>query len=230
MARTIKIRLYSLEELSKKARQKAIESMYDINTDCDWWDFIYDDFKDIGCALGMDVDLERVYHTGFYQQGSGACFTATVNVLELLESISNKKYLDSYPLLEKKEGFNPGPFHLPSRIIGLIKSGWIDISISIEPGRNQNRSLCRCSWNYMSYRRTDYKRLEEQLCDFESWMEDLVKILDDLLYRKLQEEYEFKTSDAEIAKRIMEKEYEFTGDGSKYEAKTYQDTMKKLAA
>jgi hypothetical protein len=53
---TIKIDLYSFDELSDSAKQSAIESLYDLNVDHEWWDCIYADAVNIGCEInGFDL-------------------------------------------------------------------------------------------------------------------------------------------------------------------------------
>lgn len=57
MPRTAHTTVYKFDELSDSAKQTAIEKLYDINVDNDWWDCIYDDAKTIGCKIsGFDTD------------------------------------------------------------------------------------------------------------------------------------------------------------------------------
>ena len=49
--------LYSFDELSDTAKQSAIESLYDLNVDHDWWDYVYNDAEEVGCEInGFDLD------------------------------------------------------------------------------------------------------------------------------------------------------------------------------
>jgi len=43
----------------------------------DWWDGVYDCFKADMDAIGIDVD--KMYFSGFWSQGDGACFEGSVN-------------------------------------------------------------------------------------------------------------------------------------------------------
>lgn len=55
--KTIEIKLYSFSELSEDAKEKAINELQDINFYDDWFDFIYDDAKEIGIKItGFDID------------------------------------------------------------------------------------------------------------------------------------------------------------------------------
>lgn len=48
--------VYKFDELSKEAQQKAIESLCDINVDHEWWEFTYEDAKNIGLEItGFDI-------------------------------------------------------------------------------------------------------------------------------------------------------------------------------
>lgn len=54
---TITRNLYKFEELSDDAKDKAIEKLWDINVDYDWWQWTYDDAEEIGLKLtGFDLD------------------------------------------------------------------------------------------------------------------------------------------------------------------------------
>ncbi len=49
--------VYKFKELSEEAQQKAIEKLYDINVDCGWWEFIYEDAETIGLKItGFNID------------------------------------------------------------------------------------------------------------------------------------------------------------------------------
>ena len=55
--RTVQTPVYKFEELSENAKKTAIEKLYDINVDHDWWDSVYDDANTIGCKIkGFDTD------------------------------------------------------------------------------------------------------------------------------------------------------------------------------
>jgi hypothetical protein len=55
--KTIEIKVYQFDELSEEGQQKAIENYFDINVDHDWWEFNYDDAKNVGLKIkGFDLD------------------------------------------------------------------------------------------------------------------------------------------------------------------------------
>jgi len=50
--------VYKFDELTEEGKRKALENLYDINVDFDWWDSTYDDAETIGCKI-TEFDLDR---------------------------------------------------------------------------------------------------------------------------------------------------------------------------
>lgn len=70
--------LYTFDELTDKAKEKAIEKLWDLNVDHEWWDGVYDDAKNIGLKI-TEFDIDR----GAYARGNftiSAC-EAAANIL-----------------------------------------------------------------------------------------------------------------------------------------------------
>ena len=62
--RKIETTVYFFNELSEAAKQKAIENLSDINVSHNWWEFTYDDAKEIGLKITeFELDRNR-YATG----------------------------------------------------------------------------------------------------------------------------------------------------------------------
>jgi hypothetical protein len=56
--------VYTFEELSEESKEKAIENLWDINLNYDWWEFTYDDAENVGIKItGFDID-RGAYCTG----------------------------------------------------------------------------------------------------------------------------------------------------------------------
>lgn len=66
--KTIETVVYDFDELSDEAKQKAIRNLSDINVNYEWWEFIYDDAKNIGLKI-TGFDIER----GSYVDGDLYC-------------------------------------------------------------------------------------------------------------------------------------------------------------
>ena len=59
--------IYTWDELNEKQQEKAIEKLWDLNVDYDWWDGVYEDASsvgltisgfDLGRAMKCDVELD----------------------------------------------------------------------------------------------------------------------------------------------------------------------------
>jgi len=75
--RTIETKVYQFSELSEKAKEKAIQDMYDINVYDPWWEFIYEDANDIGLDI-TGFDLRGSIDGGFTYDGLHTC----LNILD----------------------------------------------------------------------------------------------------------------------------------------------------
>lgn len=56
--KTKTITLYEFKELSEESQQKAIEKLWDLNVDHDWWEYTLDDAKRIGLRID-EFDIDR---------------------------------------------------------------------------------------------------------------------------------------------------------------------------
>lgn len=64
-------------ELLPDQKSKVLDSLRDINTDHDWFDFVKADFHEKLKKLGF-YNIKSEF-SGFWSQGDGACFTANHN-------------------------------------------------------------------------------------------------------------------------------------------------------
>ncbi len=55
--------VYQFSELNDSQKQKAIEKLYDLNVMDDWYEFIYDDAKEVGLKI-QGFDLDRFFIQG----------------------------------------------------------------------------------------------------------------------------------------------------------------------
>lgn len=112
--KTIEIKLYKFSELSENAQQKALENLFDINVDYEWWESIYEDAENIGLKI-TSFDIDR----GGYCNGdiiSAHIDTANAILREHGESCetykTSKNFLNEYlPLKEKFESENEGWYY-----------------------------------------------------------------------------------------------------------------------
>lgn len=66
--KTKTITLYNFDELSEEAQQKAIEKLWDVNLDYDWWQYYYEDAERVYLkSTGFNIDRGS-YCEGHFMQ------------------------------------------------------------------------------------------------------------------------------------------------------------------
>lgn len=193
--RTIRIKLYKFNELSESAKQKAIESLYNINTDYEWYEYTVDEFK----SNKEFFDITNVYFNGFYSQGDGAMFE-----YEGINKDFVKTIIDSLPISNWKKD--------------VLKNCTYISGNGKQSGLYYHENSCSHNINIESDNGAQYYRNIELLIDsVSSTIEDAIiekyKELAKELYRTLEKEYDYLTSEKAIIETIEANEYEFTQDG-----------------
>jgi hypothetical protein len=54
----VKTKVYKFDELPEDAKEKALEKLYDINVNYDWYEFTYEDAKQVGLII-EEFDIDR---------------------------------------------------------------------------------------------------------------------------------------------------------------------------
>lgn len=192
---TKEIKIFTLEEVF----EQAVENHRYINVeDIDWYDCIIFEWKEKLKKIGF-INPE-IFFDGFGSQGDGACFTCDgIDVTKLAEHLVMNRFITGK---EKK------------RLIQLSDS----FSLKIR-GRG----------TIYSHKRTKYIDLETDLSFFfnkkdtdlvvktREIAEKLRLDLCDKIYKDLETEYEYLTSDDSVADTLRANEYEFDEEGYIYE-------------
>jgi len=206
--KTIKLKLYEFAELKDDAKGKALKELYDINVSHDWYDFIYDDFVSIAKTIGISVNRKRIYFQGFYSQGDGSAFEASVSLPDLLNGIAGQNWKTHAPQLE----LNLSMPEIDRRLLKLLQDNKIDCYGEIrQPGRAYSVSAVLVRDFPNNFRR--YAHVNQQLDRVEMWLDDVGDTINYHLYKSLQDEYEYQTSEQAIIETIEAGEYSFTADG-----------------
>jgi hypothetical protein len=98
----ITVNLYKFKELSEEAQQEAINSLYDINVDYEWYDFIYDEAEELGFKIkGFDTGRAQKIDIEFMSSGKVIAENIIKNHGETTETyILAKNYLNDIKKLE----------------------------------------------------------------------------------------------------------------------------------
>ena len=181
--------LYKFDELSTQAKERAITSFQEDDSylDYEWYEYTVEDFTTILELIGY-YNI-KCYFSGFCSQGDGACFSARFGrkkrCLEKVKSLGvDKKILD---IVEKIQS------EIPLHEEYEIKHS----------GRYQHEY---CTNVYYLGDNNKAEQLDERFLE-------LSRQLMRILYRKLNDEYDYLNSSEAIIEYIIANDYEFTEDG-----------------
>lgn len=208
--KTIELKLFNFEELSDKAQKKALEDHRYIETDYDWWEFTYEDFKQFCEEIGVKV--EKINFQLSYSQGDGAAIKASIDLPRLLKTVKEQTWKKNYP--NEKIEFYPVT-HDMERVCKLIQSGAIDGSAWIEQG---NRGTT-------TYLVEEYGLNQSGLCynpirvigalnELIEFLKDVTKTLERKLFQDLKNELEFRMKDETIIECFNSNQYTFEENGT----------------
>jgi hypothetical protein len=209
MSRTKAITIYTFDELSDAAKERARQWWREGHDQAEWWDAVYEEAARMADMLGIDLKQKPVklmngstrydpaiYFSGFSSQGDGACFEGTYRY----QKGSVKAITTEAPTDERLQGIARGLADL-QRAHGYTITARVDqrghysheysTEIQVWQGRNEEPADTE----------TD-KAITEALREFMRW-----------IYRQLEAEYEYQTSDEQVDDNIRANEYEFDGDG-----------------
>lgn len=206
--KTIKLNIFELDELSKEARLKALEAFADFNIDDDWYRFNLENFAALGKLLGLTIPVKDIYFRGFYSQGDGSGFSADVDLPSLFKAIKSAEWINEYP--------NTGlEFVLPPvrpLVLKLIENATIDVIASIKKPRSYYGVSAEVT-DYLPQRQPHYIHIENESEKLETWLQEFADLLNRFLYKSLEQEYDYLTSEEAIVESIKANEYFFTADG-----------------
>lgn len=205
--------VYRLDELSDAAKENARAWYRENGFDHDWFEFVYDDFETICAILGIRLKTHpvqlmsgrsrsdpRIWFSGFWSQGDGACFEAYYayakdcvhkirahapldkelhRIADTLQQIQRRNF---YQL--KAETVHRGHYYHE-----------YCMSVSVE----------RDSPTYQDVAADAEDVIIEALRDLARW-----------LYRQLEREYDYISSDEAVDETIIVDGYTFTETGRRF--------------
>lgn len=203
--------VYSVKELPEKARAKAIEAYANFWVeDFCWYEGVLLDFKELVKQFGVDIyelcafnlDHRKISIKGAYQHVDGAVDAIKryapnecrlIAIAETLEAI--QKRVDALDKGTKIEAaFIATRDNWLNSATHIEAQGYIDWSVDSTIDRNQEEAIAE---------------------EVESALEDLPRIL----LHKMQEDFDYLTSEEGIIEGLTANEFEFLEDGRLYIAR-----------
>ena len=204
---TITHNIYKFEELPEGIKKEALDTHrhYSVE-DRDWWDYEYEYWNEK--LENMGYENPDISFSGFCSQGDGASFTCTIDIEKWIEQNSdNEDYV-------------------------LLKKWWDEIEFIVNihranySGNYVHENTIDIEWNFYAY--DLYREWDASLFPFSKRVyEKLLNMLDDItdnmlesargemreIYKSLEKEYEWLTSDENVAESLKCNEYEFDENG-----------------
>jgi hypothetical protein len=181
--KTKTITLYSFDELSDAAKKKALENLRDTNVAYSDWD----DFtiEDLQTELAENgFENAKIHYSGFWSQGDGASFDADIN----LEHFCTDK-----------------------RILAIAKEhANFRIEKTSYANHYSHEKTRYVEYNDITIRQTN---IAEALRELSRTIENERYQLSRKIYRSLEEEYNWRTSDEQIIETIKCNEWTFLENG-----------------
>lgn len=188
--RIIETKVYKYNELSESAKQKARDwytgEGFDFYTDS-----TIEDIQQIAAILG--VSDCKVLYSGFSSQGDGACINGSYRYAKNAPK-KIAEYCNDVTLLS-----------IATQLQNAQRKAFYKIRVKI------THSGGYCHYNSMDFNyendNTDLQHtleIEEAFKTFAKW-----------IYRQLESDYEYQTSDEAVIEMIEVNEYEFLEDGSR---------------
>jgi hypothetical protein len=213
MPRIVETLVYRLDELDAPAQDKARAWYREIGFDHDWYDAVYDDFQQIAAILGLrfKTKLVRLYDggtrqapciwfRGFWSQGDGAAFEAW--------------YSYAPGAVPRIRAHAPQDVEL-HRITEALQQVQRRNFYQLRAETSLRGHYCHARSMVIEVTR-DSLSGQEVTEDAEEVVADALRDLADWLYRQLQREYDYLTSEAAIDEVISANEYSFTVDGRRF--------------
>ena len=198
MSTTIKTEVFLFDELTDEAKEKAREWYREGALDYEWGEFVYDTAKAAGACLGIDVD--NIYFSGFWSQGDGACFTGSY------------AYRKGWRKALKAEFGTEALAKLT--VIGEAlqaaqKPAFYKLAASVtHTGRGSDE--------YSTTIDVDTRDVPDALPVDEDDVKDALREFMRWIYRQLEAEYDWLTSNEQVDESIRANEYTFTEGGARF--------------
>jgi hypothetical protein len=198
MPRTKEITVYTFDELSDEAKERARQWWREGAFDHEWWDATYEDAKTCFGFLGFAI--ENIHFSGFSSQGDGACFDGTWSASD----VKPGKLQEHAPKDEE--------LHRIAGRIERLASEFPNASLRVKHSGRYFHEFCTSFDVDMDAEAPEYTGKHH---DAE---EELIEVSRDAMkwiYRQLYKEYDYQNADEQVDENIRINEYEFTAKGKR---------------
>lgn len=194
--RTEQVQIFTFDELSETAKEKARQWFRDASSADEWWDGTFDDVKNVAKLMG--VEIERIGFSGFSSQGDGAHFVGSFAYRP-----GCVKAVTAYAPLDTRLQA------IANQWQALQKHHFYKLSGTVKHSGHYQHENCT---DFDVYRDGEWvnnseteEAVKEVMRDFMRW-----------IYRALEKDWDAVNSDENVDANIVANEYEFTVTGERF--------------
>lgn len=213
MSEVIETTVYRLEELSDPAKERARAWYREGGFDHDWYEFTFDDFARVCEILGLRLKTRPVrlyggstrpepciWFRGFWSQGDGACFEAYYS------------YRKEAPRRIRSYAPQDAELHrLTDTLQAIQRRNFYQLHADTSHRGHYCHEYCMT----ISIER-ESPTYQDMTADAEETVIETLRDLARWLYRRLEREYEYLTSDEAVDEAIVANDFTFTEDGRRF--------------
>ena len=210
--RIVETPVYDFTELSDAAKDKA-RAWCRETIDDDWWDSVYDDFEQICPILGVTLATTPIrlmgggtrqkpciWFSGFWSQGDGACFEGRYG------------YAKDAPRKIRDHAPKDGELHqIADALQAIQRRSFYQLHATVNHRDRYYHEYCMA----ISVER-DSPTGQDMTADAEEIVIEALRDLARWLYRQLEREYDYLTSDDVVDEAIVANAYTFTAAGRRF--------------
>ncbi|MDE0454192.1 MAG: antitoxin of toxin-antitoxin stability system [Gammaproteobacteria bacterium] len=213
MPRIVETTVYELKELSGAAKERARAWYRDSCLDHDWHEFVYDDFETVCGLLGVTLkthpvplmgggtrEKPQIFYRGFSSQGDGASFSATyeyaIGAARAIRAHAPRD-TDLHAIADTLQAVQRRNFFQLAADVRQRGRYCHEYTMTIDVERGSP------TWQPMTDGAED--TVIEAMRDLARW-----------LYRQLEREYDYRTSDAVVDETLAVNAWTFTEAGVRF--------------
>lgn len=214
MPKAIQTIVYTFDELSDPAKETARAWHRETGLDHDWYEFVYADFEAVCAILGVNLRTSpvrlmgggsrpepHIFFRGFWSQGDGACFEGAY------------AYERRAPIRIKQHAPQDPELHRIADILQTIqRRNFYQLRAEA-----RHRGHCHHGHSMAISVERDSPGRQDMTADAEETISGALRDLARWLYRHLEREYDYQTSDNVVDEAIRIGGYSFTEDGGRFE-------------
>jgi len=213
MPEIVETTVYRLDELSDDAKDNARAWYREGGFDYDWYDAVYEDFQRIAEILGISLETRTVrlagggsrqepciWFRGFWSQGDGSCWEGSYSYRKSA-SVEIRSYAPQDTTLHG----------IADALQATQRRNFYQLRAEVSRRGHYYHEYCMA----ISVER-DSSNWQDMTADAEEIVIEALRDLARWLYRQLEREYDYLTSDEAVDEAITANEYTFTGAGLRF--------------